>query len=389
MTKDKVALYSSLGEVLTHYEVSTEAGILIKKNSVRLPANVQYAWPHPSKKYLYVISSNRGSVPKANINHISVLKIDSVSGALAEYGEPLPLRSRPIHVSLDKTGAYALIVYNDPSGVSVHRINSRGEIEGEIPQPDVIDCGIYAHQVLAMPSNKTVVVVARGNSAKSPKREDPGALKLLKFADGLLTNRTSIAPEGGYGFGPRHIDFHPTQPWVYISLERQNKLCMFRRQDDVLEPQAAFTSETLADPENIKPRQLAGAIHVHPNGRFVYLANRADWTVDFEGVPIFGGGENSIVVYAINQTTGEPAVIQRVDPRSMLVRTFAFDPNGRILVAASMKPFTVRDGAKLTTVHAGLSVFKVSDKGQLDFLRKYDVDTQDKTLIWMGIMGLE
>jgi DNA-binding beta-propeller fold protein YncE len=163
---------------------------------------------------------------------------------------------------------------------------------------------------------------------------------------------------------------------------------MFRARYDIVESQAAFVRETLADPQDVKPRQLAGTIHVHPSGRFVYLANRADWTVDFEGVPIFGGGENSIVVYAINQVTGEPTLVQRVDPLSIHVRTFALDPNGRILVAAGTKPLKARDGAKLTTVHAGLSVFKVADDGRLDFLRKYDVDTKGKTLFWMGIVGL-
>jgi 6-phosphogluconolactonase len=386
--RSPVALYSGVGEVLTHYEVDTESAILIERNAVRLPANVQYAWPHPSKKYLYVISSNRGSAPEADMHHLSVFTIDPLSGALAEYGEPFPLRSRPIHVSLDATGAYALVAYNDPSGVSVHRINDRGGIEEEIPPKDRIDCGIFAHQVVTMPSNKAVVVVARGNSAVGARQEDPGALKVFKFCSGLMTEMMSIAPDGGYGFGPRHIDFHPTQPWMYVSLERQSKLSMFRMRSDILESPAAFVRETLADPQEVKPRQLAGAIHVHPNGRFVYLANRADWTVDFEGVPIFGGGENSIVGYAINQATGEPTLIQRVDPRSMHVRTFALDPSGHMLVAAGMKPLTVRDETTFTTVHAGLSVFNVADNGQLDFVRKYDIDTEGKMLFWMGMVGL-
>ena len=99
----------------------------------------------------------------------------------------------------------------------------------------------------------------------------------------MLSNLAAIAPNGGYGFGPRHLDFHPTQPWVYVSLERQNKLYMYRMQGDSLEPAAAFMRDTLADPANVKPRQLAGTIHVHPNGRFVYVVNRADWTVDYAG----------------------------------------------------------------------------------------------------------
>jgi 6-phosphogluconolactonase len=46
------------------------------------------------------------------------------------------------------------------------------------------------------------------------KPEDPGALKLFSFREGQLTNLMSVAPNRGYGFGPRHLDFHPSLPLV-------------------------------------------------------------------------------------------------------------------------------------------------------------------------------
>ena len=60
----------------------------------------------------------------------------------------------------------------------------------------------------------------------------------------MLTNAGSIAPNGGYGFGPRHLDFNPTQPWVYVSLERQNKLQLFKLEGDGLSPEPSFTKDT-------------------------------------------------------------------------------------------------------------------------------------------------
>jgi 6-phosphogluconolactonase len=163
---------------------------------------------------------------------------------------------------------------------------------------------------------------------------------------------------------------------------------MYRMQGDGLESEAAFIRDTLADPKNIKPRQLAGAIHVHPTGRFVYVANRADWTVDYAGTQVFGGGENSISVYALDPATGEPALIQHADTRSIHVRTFAIDPSGRIMIAASIKPLAVREGANVTTLPAALSVFRIGGDGTLEFVRKYDVDTGGKIHYWMGMMGL-
>src|SRR5712691_10239680 len=70
----------------------------------------------------------------------------------------------------------------------------------------------------------------------------------------------------------------PTQPWVYVSLERENKLDMFKLDADSLAAAPAFRKETLAEPGNKKSRQAAGTVHVHPNGRFVYGVNRADTT---------------------------------------------------------------------------------------------------------------
>ena len=46
-------------------------------------------------------------------------------------------------------------------------------------------------------------------SSRGGKPEEPGALKVFDYADGVLSNEVSVAPNGGYGFGPRHLDFHP------------------------------------------------------------------------------------------------------------------------------------------------------------------------------------
>ena len=56
----KSAFYSGVGNELTHYEVDAAAATLAKRGSVKMPGGIQYAWPHPSKKYLYVTSSTGG-----------------------------------------------------------------------------------------------------------------------------------------------------------------------------------------------------------------------------------------------------------------------------------------------------------------------------------------
>ncbi len=393
-----VMLYSAVGAELTEYGVDVESATLIKRGSVTLPANVQYAWPHPSRQYLYVAWSNGGpsyvapggAGPSGNQHGISAFRIDALSGALHRHGRPAFLPSRPIHVTSDIPGAHVLVAYNDPSGVTVHRIEPDGTVGSQAKPPVSLDVGIYAHQVRVDASNKMVILVTRGNEPAPGKPEDPGALKVLSYKDGVLTNRASVAPGRGYGFQPRHLDFHPSGPWVFVSLERQNKLQVFKKvEDETLTSDPLFSKDTLIDRAKALPGQHAGTVHVHPNVRFIYLANRATDTTNFEGNVVFAGGENTIAVFAINQRTGEPTRIQNIDTRGMQPRTFALDPSGRILVAANQNPFSVRDGKGVSAVPAGLSVFRVRDDGKLDFERKYDVETGGgRSLFWMGIVSL-
>jgi 6-phosphogluconolactonase (cycloisomerase 2 family) len=165
--------------------------------------------------------------------------------------------------------------------VRVYRINKDFTPGEEVQQPGSIDAGIFAHQVRVTPDNRLAILVTRGNEATPAKSEDPGALKVFDYRNGVLTNEVSIAPNGGKDFGPRHLDFHPTKPWIYVSIETQNKMYMFRMEEGRINPEIAYRAETLAEPDNIRARQAAGTVHVHPNGRFVYGANRAEATIEF------------------------------------------------------------------------------------------------------------
>ncbi len=203
---------------------------------------------------------------------------------------------------------------------------------------------------------------------------------------GLLTNRASVQPGNGLGFGPRHLDFHPTLPLVFVSVERQNEIHVYRLdRDGNLSPAPLFVTTSLAEPNRVRGLQQAGAIHVHPNGAFVYVSNRNSTTVERDGKRVFAGGENNIAVYAINRATGEPTLIQHIDARTNHVRTFSLDASGQLLAAASTRPIVLPDG---TTLHAALTLYRVGQDGKLEFARKYDVDTGGGAQWWSGMLAL-
>jgi 6-phosphogluconolactonase (cycloisomerase 2 family) len=385
-----VALYASVGPELTQYDVDVKAAALVRRGTVILPANVHYAWPYASGRYLYVASSDSapGMGAAGDRHHVTAFRVNEASGALTPHGDPIPLPTRPIHMTTDVPSEHLLVAFSNPSAIRVYRVNPDATPGDEVRQPEPIDAGIYGHQVRVGPDNRLAILVTRGHDAAAGKPEEPGALKVFQYRDGLLTGEVSVAPNGGYGFGPRHLDFHPTKPWVYVSLERQNKLDMFSVTDGKLSAAPVFRKETLAEPGNIRGRQAAGTVHIHPSGRVVYAANRASSTVQIDGKPVFAGGENTLAVYEIDMTTGEPIPIQHVDTRGIHCRTFHIDPSGRLLVAAHIMALPVREGAAIRTVPASLVVFRIDESGKLDFVRKYDVDVGERTMFWMGTVAL-
>ncbi|OFW05464.1 MAG: hypothetical protein A3I61_14490 [Acidobacteria bacterium RIFCSPLOWO2_02_FULL_68_18] len=390
------AVYAAVGAELRQYDLDATPGTLTRRGAVTLPANVQEAALHPSGRYLHVGWSSAGAsygelggAPGQAPRHgVTAFRIDAASGALTPHGAPIPLRARPIHLTTDGDGRHLLAAYNLPSGVSVHRLERDGTIGAEVEQPRALDAGIYAHHVRVLPSNRGVVLVTRGNAPTAASPEDPGALKVFAYADGALTNRASIAPNGGYDFQARHLDFHPTRPWAYLTLERQNRIAVFDVAGESLSAAPRFVKTTLAEPGNVRPGQTTSSIHVHPNGRVVYVGNRASATVAFEGARVSAGGENTIAVFAIDRTTGEPTLIQTADTRGFQPRAFALDPGGRVLVVGNQTALAVRDGQRVRTVPASLSTFTIGPDGRLTFVRTYEVAAEPEAgrlLFWIGI----
>jgi 6-phosphogluconolactonase len=380
----RVALYAAVGPELTHYEVDVADATLTKRATVTLPANIHYCWPHARRPILYVASSDSasgvGGVVGRN-HHVTALAIDRATGALSPHGAPITLPSRPIHMTTDIPSENILVAFSNPSGLLVYRVNPDGTPGREIEQEEDVDPGIYAHQVRVRLDNRKVILVARGHDAAGGNPEEPGALKVFDYAGGRLSDEASIAPGGGYGFGPRHLDFHPTQPWVYVSLERQNRLDMFAFHDTTLLGAPIYQKPTLGEPDNIRGRQAVGTVKVHPNGQVAYVANRASQTRD----GVFVGGENTLAVFALDPTSGEPTSIQHVDTRGMHCRNFHIDPSGQLLVASHITGLTQPDSS---FVPACLSVFRIDSDGKLDYVRKYDVDVGERQMFWMGMVTL-
>ena len=63
-------------------------------------------------------------------------------------------------------------------------------------------------------------------------------------------------------------------------------------------------------------------MHVHPNGKFVYGSNRSD-------------AESTLVIFSIDQSSGELTLVGHEPTRGAHPRNFEIDPSGKVLLVAN------------------------------------------------------
>ena len=354
-----------------------------------LPAQVQEGWQHPSGRYFYLASSDqRTSTARVRHHFLNAFEVDP-EGGLHPLGNAVELAHRPIYITVDRSGEHVISAFSFPSSLAVHRLEADGSIGAEVEQPAGLDAGYYAHAVYVLPSNRSVLLVARGNEPEPAiHTEDPGGLYVYGFENGRLTNKQTVAPNQGLDYRARHADFHPSGRWVYVDLETQNLLHTYAiGADDTLSEEPLFVSTTLAAPEAYRGGQTTSSIRMHPtNGRTLYVANRGRGTQDFQGERVANGTENTISVFDVDPQTGEPTLIQTADTHSIAVRTMAFAPDGRSLVAANTAPGYVRVEDRLESVPATLTLYDIEPDGRLTFKSTLPVETRGETMFWCGVV---
>ncbi|UHL63164.1 lactonase family protein [Paralcaligenes sp. KSB-10] len=377
------SFFGAIGSRLVQYQLS-QAGNLSECTSVMLPLNVQYGCFDAGRALAYVVCSD-GGVSSAGNRH-QLVQLSFGRRRFLLMGEPIELPHRPIHVVLDDNRRRLAVAYNRPAALTVHGLNKEGLVQGSavrIDDPGVV--GHFPHQAIPMPGSDDLLLTCRGDNATAEYGENPGSLRVIGVEGDKAFCAQIVAPNGGFGFGPRNCAFHPKAPWLYAVLERQNALSMFRTLDGAIGVQPAFTVGLLDNPLAIQDPQLAGAIVVHPDGRTIYVVNRSHAKPPAHGLPMSGGGENSIVVFSVDPSNGRPRLLQRVALQGMHARCAMISQAGNLLIAAVRQPSLRRKAGKVTECPAGFSIFRIVENGRLDPLGHHAVNVGGDQLFWAGL----
>lgn len=119
------------------------------------------------------------------------------------------------------------------------------------------------------------------------------------------------------GVGPRHTKFSPDGKSFYVLDELASTItaCRYDASRGIVEP----FQQVSTLPVDFHAQNTASEIRIHPNGRFVYAANR---------------GHNSLAVFARDEKTGSLRRVEIVPSGGETPRNFALTPEGNWLLCA-------------------------------------------------------
>ena len=306
---------STLSRGIYHCRLNSIGGKLSEPTLAAEMDGPGFLAKHPTKPFLYAVGS---------LNNVPVVAAFSIEGSTDKpslrFRNSIPIGDGgAAHVSLDKTGRTLFTAQYGGGSVGVFSVEPDGTL-GEKTQlidhqggsrvvSDRQDAS-HAHWTGVSPDNRFLFVPDLGLDQVVIYKLDATTSKIEAHGSGIL-------PPGS---GPRHMKFHPSGRWIYVLNELALTVSLFEYDTNMGTMTARQTIETVpvAELEREKAKS-ASEIRVHPNGKFVYAANR---------------GHDTITVFAVDQSTGELKFVQRENSRCATPRNFNLTQDAKWLLAA-------------------------------------------------------
>ena len=261
----------------------------------------------PNKKNLYAVGGDKiVSFAIGADKKLTYLNSESSEGA------------NPCHVAVHPSGKAAYVANYTGGSFSAYNLLPDGKVTPPVYKEQYTGTGpnakrqekSHAHFATATPDGKYVFLT------------DLGADKIMNYAvdskgSSLRANPAQPFFSGKPGAGPRHLIIHPSGKSLFLLNELEATLtsCSIDKNGVI----KAINTYPTIPADYAGPTNTSSAIHLHPNGKFVYVSNR---------------GHNSITAFKI----GANGALEMVDQQTKSIsipRDFNFDPSGKFMIVAN------------------------------------------------------
>lgn len=301
MSASSTFLYVGNGETrdVSAFKLDDENGNLtpIGTFSVPGPTKPCFSFPlavSPDKRVLFVALRNEPWSVRS-------FAIDAASGRLDYLGFG-PLADNTCYISTDKTGRFLLSASYQGNKIVVNPIGSDGIVQA--PQ-QIIDTELKSHSILVDPANRFALSACLGGDIFYQWRFDAQTGRLTPNDPPLVSVKKHS--------GPRHFVFHPNGRIVYLLTEHAVTIHVY----DYDPGKGTLTEKQVVNALTPTPEDKIWAtdIHITPNGRFLYAAER---------------GSSTLAMFKVDPKDGTLSLTGHIVTEKQ-PRGFAIDPSGRFL----------------------------------------------------------
>jgi len=292
--------------------------------------NPSYLVVSRDRNYVYAVNELPGdSGPATQRGGVSAFRFDRASGQLSFLNRVSSDGNDPCYLALSPDGKYLLTanysVASNPGGsFAVFPLASDGRVgtsvltvhhEGGGPVKGRQD-NSHVHSTVFSPDGKYLFA------------QDLGVDKVFAYRytpDPSASSRGLFGPtEGRYtpvkaGSGPRHLVFDQSGKHAYLTTELNASVYVYDYRDGNL---TQVQTVSMIAP-GFRGKIGGGAIHLSPDGRFLYATNRGD--------------ANEIVAFSVDPNNGHLKLIKRYPTLGKTPREFAIDPTGRWLIVGNQE----------------------------------------------------
>lgn len=296
------------------WSVNLETGRFKREADTQVVRDPGFLVLNSDKSRLYSVARD---VEKGG-GFINTYAVDPKTHALTKLASISAEGSSASYLSIDATGNNLLSAHYGRGVVRVNPILPDGTVGAATA--NVQHSGSSVNEKRQNQAHPHAAVLSLDNQYVFVPDLGLDQIKAYSFdADkGTLTAEPKLDVTTLPGFGPRHLIFHPSGKFAFCGMEMGNSLVSYRYADG----QLSKVGDYLTVPERMKGESSTSEVRVHPNGKFVYIANR---------------GNDTIAVFKLDETTGTLERIQLQILRGNIPRNFGIDPSGTMMVVGHKK----------------------------------------------------
>lgn len=257
---------------------------------------------------------------------VSSFTLDRSTGKLTHLSTVSSVGSGPCHVNLDKSGKFVAVANYGGGSTTILPVGEDGKLGDSVSFQQHKGSSVnksrqeapHAHSVNFSPDNRFLCVADLGLDKLLVYKFDPKT--------GQITANDPASLDTKPGAGPRHFAFHPSGKYAYLL----NEIDMTLESLEYDPAKGSFNriAVTPTKPDGPQKGESTAEVVVHPSGKFVYSSNR---------------GHHSISVFAIQADSGKAERIQVAQGGIKTPRNFVLSPDGRFLLVAN------QDGDSIVT----------------------------------------